>query len=310
MNEQEWLTSTDINAMLRLATGVRAQCCGCFWCDNGDGTISMANGSKCCPRCDNQQFVSDALVSSRKLRLFSWATALQTWSGAGYQRMGMSPQEVDDNYARWYRGDTDLLNLSDGQRHEGVGTILRAQVAAQASLWGERNVGMHGPAILRDIVGNPFRPVQVVTEGGKQWLDLRTFAQKQVTWITPQTRALAQAVWDDREWKVCDVCDGAKGVSEHRAGEVRGSTCKACVDTGYVLDGELNPQRLAVLSDALEEAGCENDLILQHLRGQEKLYRYVLDDPGTWRWEWRGEWQNKGPCVRGCWVLDLVLGEI
>jgi hypothetical protein len=48
--------------------------------------------------------------------------------------------------------------------------------------------------------------------------------------------------------------------------------------------GDLDPHRLAVLSDALEEAGCDNDDILSHLRGP-------------------------GPHVRGCWVVDMLLGK-
>jgi hypothetical protein len=48
--------------------------------------------------------------------------------------------------------------------------------------------------------------------------------------------------------------------------------------------GELDPARLAVLSDALEETGCDNAYILRHLRGP-------------------------GPHVRGCWVVDLLLGK-
>jgi hypothetical protein len=42
--------------------------------------------------------------------------------------------------------------------------------------------------------------------------------------------------------------------------------------------------RLAVLADALEEAGCADEQILGHLRGP-------------------------GPHVRGCWVVDLLLGK-
>ncbi|MBX4200829.1 hypothetical protein KW786_01740 [Candidatus Parcubacteria bacterium] len=47
---------------------------------------------------------------------------------------------------------------------------------------------------------------------------------------------------------------------------------------------ELDIPRLAILSDALEEAGCNNTEILGHLRGP-------------------------GPHYRGCWVLDLILGK-
>jgi hypothetical protein len=48
--------------------------------------------------------------------------------------------------------------------------------------------------------------------------------------------------------------------------------------------GHLDPERLAVLADALEEAGCDNADILGHLRGP-------------------------GPHTRGCWPLDLLLGK-
>jgi hypothetical protein len=45
--------------------------------------------------------------------------------------------------------------------------------------------------------------------------------------------------------------------------------------------GTLEPERLAVLADALEEAGCADQELLGHLRGT-------------------------GPHVRGCWVVDLL----
>jgi hypothetical protein len=48
--------------------------------------------------------------------------------------------------------------------------------------------------------------------------------------------------------------------------------------------GALEPTYLAVLADALEEAGCDNQVILEHLRGP-------------------------GPHVRGCWAVDLLLGK-
>ena len=48
--------------------------------------------------------------------------------------------------------------------------------------------------------------------------------------------------------------------------------------------GQLDPARLAVLADAQEDVGCTDQTILSHLRGP-------------------------GPHVRGCWVLDLLLGK-
>jgi hypothetical protein len=49
-------------------------------------------------------------------------------------------------------------------------------------------------------------------------------------------------------------------------------------------EGILMADRLAVLADALEDAGCHDVEVLSHLR-------------------------SPGPHVRGCWVIDLILGK-
>jgi hypothetical protein len=67
---------------------------------------------------------------------------------------------------------------------------------------------------------------------------------------TPQVVALAQAAYDERELPA----------------------------------GTLDPRRLAVLADALEDAGCTDPDLLNHLRGP-------------------------GPHYRGCWAVDLLLGK-
>jgi hypothetical protein len=69
-------------------------------------------------------------------------------------------------------------------------------------------------------------------------------------WQSPQVVALAQAAYDGRELPA----------------------------------GTLDIARLAVLADALEEAGCDHSDLLRHLRGP-------------------------GPHVRGCWAVDLLLGK-
>lgn len=68
-------------------------------------------------------------------------------------------------------------------------------------------------------------------------------------WLTPLVRSLAQAAYDER----------------------------------ILPTGELEPARLAVLADALEEAGASDELV-GHLRGP-------------------------GPHVRGCWAIDLLRGK-
>ena len=44
------------------------------------------------------------------------------------------------------------------------------------------------------------------------------------------------------------------------------------------------PDHMPILGDAFEDAGCDNADILAHCRGP-------------------------GPHVRGCWVVDLILGK-
>jgi hypothetical protein len=81
-------------------------------------------------------------------------------------------------------------------------------------------------AILRDIFGNPFRPVAL-----------------NPTRRTANVTALAQSIYDERAF-----------------------------------------DRLPILADALEDAGCDNADILNHCR-------------------------QPGEHVRGCWVVDLLLGK-
>jgi hypothetical protein len=90
--------------------------------------------------------------------------------------------------------------------------------------------------LLRDIFGNPFRPLIVEPS----WL----------TWNGGTVLKLAQVIYDER----------------------------------LLPDCSLAPDRLAILADALEGAGCDNTDILDHCRGP-------------------------GPHVRGCWVVDLLLSK-
>jgi hypothetical protein len=59
---------------------------------------------------------------------------------------------------------------------------------------------------------------------------------------------------------------------------------QAAYDNRILPAGTLDTARLAGLADALEKAGCIDGDILNHLR-------------------------EAGPHVRGCWVLDLLLGK-
>jgi hypothetical protein len=61
-----------------------------------------------------------------------------------------------------------------------------------------------------------------------------------------------------------------------------------CIDTALSLAGTMYENgdfsALPILADALQDAGCDNEEVLNHCRGD-------------------------GPHFRGCWVVDLVLGK-
>jgi hypothetical protein len=59
---------------------------------------------------------------------------------------------------------------------------------------------------------------------------------------------------------------------------------RSAYDERQLPSGHLDPVRLSVLADALEDAGADDAELLGHLRGP-------------------------GPHVRGCWGVDLVLGK-
>ncbi len=69
-----------------------------------------------------------------------------------------------------------------------------------------------------------------------------------------------------------------------RDGGLARKLAQAAYDERPLPGGALDNGRLAVLADALEEAGCTDEKILSHLRAA-------------------------GPHVRGCWPLDLLLGK-
>jgi hypothetical protein len=56
------------------------------------------------------------------------------------------------------------------------------------------------------------------------------------------------------------------------------------LDLARLIYDERAFDRLPILADALMDSGCDNDDVLSHCRGE-------------------------GPHVRGCWVVDLLLGK-
>ena len=174
--------------------------------------------------------------------------------------------------------------------------------------------------LLREIVGNPFRPVTLprdpackACDGSGSFLvgsgeDADRFSCRCCPWITPIVRGLAEAAYAEpsRLFTWCAACQGKGNTPDpqldEEAKDEKNTTlsrayepCECCQGTGVIKPGFLDPERLAILADALEESGCDDPDILRHLRGEERSgHRWIT---------------KRCPCVRGCHVLDAILGR-
>jgi hypothetical protein len=201
-----------------------------------------------------------ASASDRKWRLFAVACCRRLWHHLGTEPSRQSvvvAEQFADGAATeqqllraheqaWpLRGDRSALPLGAWPA-EGTAEVLAAYASwLRPKLISEVMVTpvpdslvsrCYRPNVLRDLFGNPFRPVAV----DPAWL----------SWNGGTVAQLAQVAYEER----------------------------------HLPSGELDAARLAVLADALEEAGCADPEILAHLRGP-------------------------GPHVRGCWAIDLLLGR-
>jgi hypothetical protein len=196
-----------------------------------------------------------ARPSDRKLRLFvaaGLAVVLpESTLRPQVEAMADDPSIPPDR--RWWPTDADP---ADGARCVATATRRPGSMKRLA-------------ALLRDIVGNPFRPV-TLPPAEHSWFDgteIRTTpVLSRHRFATPAVLSLARAAYEEREghWERTPL----RGISTQK----------------WVDHGTLDGARLAVLSDALEEAGCDSADLLSHLR-------------------------SPGPHVRGMWSLDLILGR-
>jgi hypothetical protein len=223
MNEQEWLTSTDIQAMLRVAE------------DHG--------------------------VSPRKLRLFACALLRAVGTGT-WAHDNLHALRIAEAFADGQITPDALAAERTAFRPALVGewVLRRDPLEALHAILGNYHVhSPDAPALLRDLLGNPFRPVP----------------------LRPDP---------------CPHCQGTGYVERTTWGPDDSGPCGECAETGFTsswrevlsIAGTIHHERtytdLPVLADALEDAGCDNDALLDHLR-------------------------SPGPHARGCWALDLILGK-
>jgi hypothetical protein len=265
VTEQQWLTSEDPAAMLEhLRNEANPPAAGCR---------------------------NRPLISDRKLRLFACACVRQVWDKLTDPR-SRNAVEVAERFADGAATDEErgCVQAVTPSRWGCVLLSDAAGAAAWASSYSECPPALQA-AILRDIAGNPFRQPVVP----HQWVPRE--------WLTPTAVGLARAAYDERPGRACAVCAGWGGIypSGPRGRKV---DCERCGGAGRLDTGTLDPARLAVLADALEEAGCDSEDLLRHLRGYAMTPCPNTGDPPLSFWR-----PSPGPHVRGCWAVDLILGN-
>ncbi len=287
MDEAEWLASSDSTRMLRLR---RTNCCGCFWMDNGDGTVSLCADSRPCGQCDNGPITPYSPFSDRKLRLWASAACRQAHELTGGNQPSESIRlcDLSDQYADGLIPYSTLEAFKPS--HPDCSWPLRYQDNVHITVLNivnDKTFLLGQASLIRDIVGNPFRPVTLcgVTEGITKTEPTPT-CQNCAAILAHEdglVPRIARAIYDGRRW-----------------------------------------DEMPILADALEDAGCANEDILRHCRGQKErcprcLGSGVFKQVHPWGDTFAAEivscdcrtgWvplRDPGPHVRGCWVLDLML---
>jgi hypothetical protein len=375
MTETEWVASTDPQAMLRFVTR--------------DGSLPGDGPNRI------------VIATDRKRRLFACACCRQVWHLLTDERSRRAV-EVAERFADGKaKNDRQRAFIEAGSAARPLGTFVPAAIPiiacqpnpaeCSALRFFHKIVSPIVQAdLLRDIFGNPFRPVPsrrrirdsaigpvaIECEHGfdlcpkcdSEDTEFGAAVRSWLTWNNGMVLKMAEAAYAERPVRVCERCEGEAYLYNQFGGRM---DCGNCHAQGRIETGELDPYRLAVLADALEDAGCTDEEILNHCRNkrrnvqkpakkisgmlsamkdgtvelcqnantEEIMVGDVVDVTG-WSRKSKAEesihgltvisavesdllvyrlrrdpnhgkeWvESTSPHVRGCWVLDLLLGK-
>lgn len=227
MTETEWLSCADPKPMLRFLSAQAGDrklrlfacaCCRRIW--------PALTDERCRRAVEVRELYEDGMASE-----FDLAAAQDAARAARHElryplRYVENAESLPESAPAWAAGAAS--NAVNGNYHPIAYLAARAAACLSTAPWKDAVAAETGALcpILRDIVGNPFRPLVA-----------------DPVWLTSTVVALAGAMYHARAF-----------------------------------------DRLPILADALEDAGCDNVDVLAHCRGA-------------------------GPHVQGCWVVDLLLGK-
>ena len=218
MTEQEWLTASDPTPMLKFLEGKAGDrklrlfgvaSCHRIW--------ALMLDDSCRNAVEASEQYADGLISETTLDHRS-ADAEEAFEDAIQPSPERNSLAIDVAHAASYASSP---SLSFDVLKEAIEAIQQVATSGQ----GEEQ--KYQALLMREIFGNPFRPVAVSPN-----------------WPTTDVLALAEGIYADRAF-----------------------------------------DRMPILADALQDAGCDNPDVLTHCR--DTLLTHV----------------------RGCWVIDLLTGR-
>ena len=222
MTQVEWMTSDDPRAMFVAFIGKYSRrkvllfaVAGCAACRARSTDDRCWAAEEVVERFADGLALPDEVAIATAVANEARISAYNTPDTPGRRRMSQCVAQA----ACSLLGSTGL-GESRGSISSALDAVEYARKGAKGSTWAQTR-------LLRDIVGNPFRPL--------------TFDH---SWGTTDVMLLAQGIYADRAF-----------------------------------------DRMPILADALQDAGCDNADILDHCRDTNQVH------------------------VRGCWVVDLVLGK-
>lgn len=339
MTEQQWRDSTDTSAMLRFLTARGQQPAG--------SNVRSARHP-----------------SDRKLRLACCAMLRTVWASLPDQQCRSAVRAAEQLADQWDRRLWSLHvtamnarlhayanNGRDFHRTAAVMHALTNRDDGVPQAPGQVELSLRGSPGLADAlrdVANPFLtsaslpPEQDCqtchgsgtfgTLGGlskgcyrcSPGPNKRGTGKEPCPWMNDTTRRLARSAYSDRLDGQCPECSGDGTIGDPYDRGVR-SRCDRCGGAGSG-DGRLDDSTLAVLADALEDAGWPIDEACPACNGKG-MVRYgdggfserpcwgcgdsYSQHPGTGRVPnpVLAQLRSPGPHWLGCWALDLVTGR-
>jgi pSer/pThr/pTyr-binding forkhead associated (FHA) protein len=196
--------------------------------------------------------------TQRKFRLFICACARRIWHLLRHPA-NQRGVEVAERFADHEATDEELAEVREEMVRGGVRESMVAYYAARESR-----------TIVRYVARQAARAVEAARGGS--WEEHRVAERAEQAALVRDLFPPYPSLTVEPAWLCWE-------------GGVVPSLAQAAYDQRCLPEGTLEPVRLGVLADALEDAGCTCAELLGHLRGP-------------------------GPHVRGCWAVDLLRSGI